>query len=192
MLYQVIKKALDTGFVARIEDIVAGLPMVKSATVEEEDYSTRECELRWIYYGTPGFDFAAGQIVSALRDAGMADSDGWEIENLQYTAYGPSAFHNWHIDAYRRSYNRYDLPLGDRFIGKKRALSISVLLNGTQCFTGGTFEISMFPNGQNTMGTALETFSEAGDMAVFDSSLCHRVAPVCTGLRKSLVVWICA
>jgi len=192
MLYQVIKGAFDSGFIARIEDIVTSLPMVKSNTVEEDNYSTRECDLRWIHYGTPGFDFAADCIVSALCKAGMEGSGQWEIENLQYTAYGPGAFHNWHIDTYRRSYNKYDLPLGGRFIGKKRVLSISVLLNSVQCFTGGSFEISMFPNGKNTLGTALETFNEAGDMAVFDSSLCHRVAPICEGLRKSLVVWICA
>ncbi len=127
-----------------------------------------------------------------MREAGTEGSEGWEIENLQYTAYGPGAFHNWHIDAYWRSYNKYDLPLGERFIGKKRTLSLSVFLNGTQSFSGGGIEISMFPNGEKTIGAALETFSDAGDMAVFDSSLCHRVAPVCTGLRKSLVVWICA
>jgi hypothetical protein len=192
MLYQVIKGAFDTDFIARIEDIAADLPTVASATVEEEDNSTRECDLRWINYGTPEFAFAADRITSALRAAGTEGSEGWEIENLQYTAYGPGAFHNWHIDAYRRSYNKYDFPLGDRFIGKKRTFSISILLNGVQCFSGGTFEISMFPNGQNTIGTALETLSDAGDMAVFDSSLCHRVAPVHEGLRKSLVVWICA
>ncbi len=192
MLYRVIKGAFDADFIARIEDIVADLPMVRGAILEKADYSTRECDLRWINYGTPGFAFAADRITSTLRAAGTEVSDGWEIENLQYTAYGPGAFHNWHIDAYRRTYNKYDFGLGERFIGKKRTLSLSVLLNGRQNYSGGTFEISMFPNGQKTIGTALETLSDAGDMVVFDSSLCHRVAPVHTGLRKSLVVWICA
>ena len=192
MLYRVIKGAFDADFIARIEGIAADLPKVAGATVEEDDHSTRECDLRWIHYGTPAFAFAADRIVAALRAAGTEGSEEWEIEHLQYTAYGPGAFHNWHIDAYRRSYNKYDLLLGERFIGKKRTLSLSILLNGSQCFSGGAFEISMFPNGRNTMGTALDTFSDAGDMAVFDSALCHRVAPVGTGLRKSLVVWICA
>jgi len=42
------------------------------------------------------------------------------------------------------------------------------------------------------VGTALEDFCEAGDLAFFDATLCHRVAPVKTGLRKTLVAWICA
>jgi hypothetical protein len=197
MLYRVIKGALDSEFIARIEEIVAELPILKGTTLDlvtntPGGQTTRECDVRWIRYGAPGFTFAVDRIVSALREAGTEGSEDWEIEDLQYTAYGPGAFHDWHIDAYRRSYNRYDLRLGERFIGKKRKLSLSVLLNSAQCFTGGSFEISMFPNRENTVGTALETFSEPGDMAVFDSSLIHRVAPVCTGLRKSLVVWICA
>lgn len=191
MLYQVVKGALDEGFIARLEDIAADLPTVRSATVEEDDYSTRNCDLRWIKYGSEGFAYATGAIVTTLEKSGIELPPGAEIEDLQYTAYGPGAFHSWHIDAYRRTYNKYDLPLGDRFIGKKRALSLSVLLNGSDCFTGGAFEISMFPNGKNTIGTALETFSDAGDLAVFDAALCHRVAPVESGLRKSLVVWIC-
>ncbi len=46
MLYRVIKGAFDAGFIARIEEIVADLPMVKGATLEEKPYSTRECDLR--------------------------------------------------------------------------------------------------------------------------------------------------
>lgn len=192
MLYKVIKDAFDADFITRIEDIAAGLPVIKSATVEEDDFSTRNCDLRWIDHGTPGFAFAQGAVEAALGKAGIEVSPAWEFENLQYTAYGPGAFHDWHIDAYRRPYNRYDLPLGKRFLGKKRALSVSVLLNGHESFTGGAFEVSMFPNGPNTIGTALETLSDAGDMVVFDASLCHRVAAVESGLRKSLVIWICA
>lgn len=192
MLYKVVKGALDAGFVAGIEDIAAQLPTVKSATVEEDDFSTRNCDLRWINFGTPGFEFAVDAVTAALADAGMEVSPAWEFENLQYTAYGPGAFHDWHIDAYRRPYNRYDLPLGKRFIGKKRTLSASVLLTGHESFTGGNFEISMFPNGPKTVGSALDTLSDPGDMVVFDAALCHRVTPVDTGLRKSLVIWICA
>ncbi|MDH3241011.1 MAG: 2OG-Fe(II) oxygenase [Alphaproteobacteria bacterium] len=192
MLYRVIKAAFDSAFIAEIETIVADLPQEKGATVENDDYSTRQCDLRWITYGTPGFALAQDRIFAVLRDERIDAPGEWALENLQYTAYGPNGFHNWHIDAYRRSYNKYDLSLDPRFIGKKRALSVSILLNGGDAFTGGAFEVSLFPNGRNTVGSAIEGFSDAGDMAVFDSGLCHRVAPVASGLRKSLVAWICA
>jgi hypothetical protein len=192
MLYKVVKHAFDDDCIARIEDIVSTLPSEKAATVENDDYSTRDCDLRWIHYGTPGFDYAQDRLFKALHANDIEEPKSWVLENLQYTAYGPNGFHNWHIDAYRRSYNKYDLPLGDRFVEKKRVLSVSVLLNSQESFTGGTFEVSMFPNGDNTVGTALEDFGDIGDMAVFDAALCHRVAPVKTGLRKTLVAWICA
>ena len=192
MLYKVLKGALDGEFIARIEDAVAELPMEKGATVENDDYSTRDCDLRWIRYDTPVFDYARERIFGALRTNGIEEPKSWALENLQYTAYGPGGFHNWHIDAYRRTYNQYDMALGERFVGKKRVLSASILLNGRECFTGGAFEVSMFPNCPNTVGTALDDFREAGDLAVFDAALCHRVAPVESGLRKTLVAWICA
>jgi hypothetical protein len=192
MLYQVIKAAFDGETIAKIEEMVADLPQEKGATVENDDYSTRQCDLRWITHGTPGFSLLEERLFAALRAAKVEAPGEWALENLQYTAYGPHGFHNWHIDAYRRSYNKYDLSLEPRFIGKKRALSVSILLNGSDAFTGGAFEISLFPNGRNTIGSAIEGFTESGDMAVFDSGLCHRVAPVESGLRKSLVAWICA
>ncbi len=192
MLYRVIKTAFGADFIAEIETVVAGLPTEKGATVENDDYSTRQCDLRWINHGTPGFAYAEERIFAALAAEKVETPGEWALENVQYTAYGPQGFHNWHIDAYRRSYNKYDLSLEPRFIGKRRALSVSILLNGSEAFTGGAFEISLFPNGPNTVGTAIEGFDAAGDMAVFDSGLCHRVAPVISGLRKSLVAWICA
>lgn len=192
MLYRVIKAAFGRDFIGEIEKIVADLPTEKGATVENDDYSTRQCDLRWIKHGMPGFAYAEDRIFGALRAAEVDAPSGLALENLQYTAYGPNGFHNWHIDAYRRAYNKYDLSLDSQFRGKKRVLSVSILLNSTEEFAGGAFEISLFPNGRNTVGSPVEDMCDAGDMTVFDSGLCHRVAPVQGGLRKSLVAWICA
>lgn len=191
MLYRVIKGAFGPDVISGIEEIVAALPPERGATTKRE-HSTRRCEVRWISHGTPGYDFARKRLVAALAAGGIEESPEWALENVQYTAYGPGEAFDWHIDAYNRTYNKYDRALDRRFLGKKRKLSISVLLNGPESFTGGAFEVSMFPNGPKTVGAALEGFTEAGDLAVFDSGLCHRVAPIESGLRKSLVAWICA
>ncbi len=50
MLYQVVKKAFDGQFIARIEDIAAERPTMTGATVEEDGSSTRDGHLRWIDY----------------------------------------------------------------------------------------------------------------------------------------------
>ena len=81
MLYQVIKGAFDAHFITRIEDFAADLPMVESATVEEDDNSTRKCDVRWINYGTPEFAFAADRIPSALRAACSCSGPRWWVRN---------------------------------------------------------------------------------------------------------------
>lgn len=193
MFHHVVKGGFTAADLARVEAFAAALPEEPGTTVEEDDYSTRLCLLRWFHYGTEAFSWTRDIVYAALVKAGIPRNPGWECENIQHTCYGRGHFHNWHIDTFRRSYNRYDMPLGDRFIGKARRISVSVLLNDSSEFTGGAFEISLFPNGpRNTVGTPLADFCHAGDVAIFDSGLCHRVAPVESGIRRSLVTWICA
>jgi PKHD-type hydroxylase len=191
MLYQVIKGAFGQDLVAEVERRASKLQAYSGATVEHDEANTRQCELRWFRHGEDDFAWLEKEVFKFLEQAGAVDPMASVMEDIQHTVYGPGNFHDWHIDAYRRPYNLYDLPLGNRFIGTKRKVSLSILLNDASEFEGGTFEITMFPNGRNTVGTAMTDFSQAGDAAVFDSSLCHRVAPVTSGVRRSLVVWIC-
>lgn len=192
MIYKVVKGAFDAAFLADVERYAGPLQTVDGKVVEDSPYETRQCALRWIKHGKPGFNSLEKRLLDLLGREKVIDPRLCVAEDLQYTEYGPGAFHDWHVDTYRRVYNLYDTPLGKRFIGKSRKVSLSVLLNDASDFEGGAFEISMFNNGRNTVGTALTDFSEAGDAAIFESTLCHRVAPVTGGLRKSLVVWVCA
>lgn len=191
MFNRVFKQAFDAAFVADVMRFAKPLETVAAGVVEDSPYDTRKCDLRWITHGTRGFAPLEKAILGFLGREGVIDPKLCVMEDLQYTEYGPGAFHSWHIDAYKRPYNMYDTPLGKRFIGKTRKVSLSVLLNDAREFEGGAFEVSMFPNGRNTVGTALADFSGVGDCAVFDAALCHRVAPVTAGLRRSLVAWIC-
>jgi hypothetical protein len=192
MLYRVVKGAFDADFLARVERFAARLPRQSAGVVEDADYSTRQAEVIWLQHGTPAFAFVERELFALVRKERLIDPNVCALENLQYTVYHPGGFHDWHIDAYKRAYNVYDTALGKRFVGKKRTLSLSILLNDAREFGGGGFEISMFPNGRNTIGTRLDDFTEAGDLAIFDSALCHRVAPMTRGERRSLVGWICS
>lgn len=192
MFHKVIKHGFDAAFIAEVERAAKPLETVAGAVVEDSPYETRQCDLRWIKQDSPAFPRLEERILGVLGREGVIDPGLCVMENLQYTEYRPGGFHDWHIDAYRRPYNMYDTPLGRRFIGKARKVSLSVLLNDGTEFAGGALEVSLFPNGRDTIGTALEDLSEAGDVAVFDAGLCHRVAPVTKGLRRSLVAWVCA
>jgi len=189
---RVIKHAFDHHFIVAVERIAKDSPVEQGAVVEDTPYDTRDCELRWIRQGSPGYAALEKVFFSLLSHENLLDPRVCALEDLQYTCYGPGHYHSWHIDSYGRSYNQYDTVGSRKFIGKKRKVSMSVLLNNASDFEGGNFEISLFPNGRNTLGTPLSDLNEAGDLAIFDSALCHRVAPVTKGLRKSLVAWICA
>jgi PKHD-type hydroxylase len=62
-----------------------------------------------------------------------------------------------------------------------RKLSVVILLNDKDKYTGGNLELDHLEKPQN--------FNKAGDAVFFPSSLKHRVTPVETGTRYSLVCW---
>lgn len=94
------------------------------------------------------------------------------IEWLQYTKYEVGQFYNWHLDEqYWPKQFRTDTI---------RKLSFTLLLNDD--FEGGEFE--MLTQGVETIPLI------KGSMIVFHSDQPHRVCPVTSGTRKSLVGWM--
>tara|TARA_Y100001972_G_C7652667_1_gene328301 strand:- start:1220 stop:1777 length:558 start_codon:yes stop_codon:yes gene_type:complete len=94
--------------------------------------------------------------------------------DLQYTEYhGTDKGHyTWHHDV---DWNRSD--------GYDRKLSITVQLSNPNEYEGGDFEFS------ETETPKLETCKLKGSVLIFPSYLQHRVSPVTSGIRKSLVAW---
>ncbi len=90
------------------------------------------------------------------------------VEALQYTVYGPEEHFDWHID----------LGSGQT---SARKLSMTVQLSDADGYTGGTLEFINAPSPVETR--------EMGTATVFPSYLAHRVAPVQSGVRRSLVAW---
>ena len=83
-----------------------------------------------------------------------------------------------------------DHPLKSLEISKKvgdtRKLTLVMLLNEPgKDFTGGEFHIN---EGNQDSPTVPEYYR--GRILAFPSFFCHRVTPVITGIRKSLVIWI--
>ena len=103
--------------------------------------------------------------------SGLINLKGFNIlfrEDLQFTEYKTGQFYNWHKDN-----NRYD----------KRHCSIVIQLNNQ--YTGGELEI-IDPHKNSIV--SLE--KGIGNLFVFLSHLEHRVSPVLTGTRYSLVSWL--
>jgi PKHD-type hydroxylase len=92
------------------------------------------------------------------------------IDNIQYTEYrGGGGHYDWHID------------IGPGSISHRK-VSVIVQLSDPSEYSGGILELNL---GGNI--TAIPQVK--GSVIVFPSYLLHRVTPVTSGLRKSLVLW---
>lgn len=93
---------------------------------------------------------------------------------VQYTEYhGTDKGHyDWHHDI---DWNRAD--------GYDRKLSVTVQLSSPDEYEGGDFEFCEIETPETTRSKL------KGSVLVFPSYLQHRVSPVTSGIRKSLVAW---
>lgn len=94
---------------------------------------------------------------------------------FQYTTYDSNGRYDWHTD----------MSFGEKFgnDAEQRKLSLTLLLNDN--FEGGEFQIN---NGKEE--TPLTVSMQKGRAVLFPSFMIHRVTPVTSGVRKSLVVWV--
>ena len=111
------------------------------------------------------------------------------LQTLQYAEYREGDHYDWHADQ--------TIPYED---GTIRQLSVVVSLSDPKEYEGGEFEYLIKgvtptskgePFGHN-MDIPDKTWSvkhKAGSMIVFPSFLKHRVAPVTSGIRRSLTGW---
>jgi PKHD-type hydroxylase len=107
----------------------------------------------------------------------MANKEMWNFDiwgfgdNLQYTKYyGDGGHYDWHVD------------LGPGISNRK--LSCVLQLSTPEEYEGGQLQI-------NPGGNILEVPKGLGTMVFFPSFLLHRVTPLTSGVRKSMVTWFC-
>jgi PKHD-type hydroxylase len=100
------------------------------------------------------------------------------FDHFQYTVYSGSEYYNYHTD----------VIFGERAIDKHthmaRKLSVSMILSDPSEYTGGDFDLCMADPNQPAK---LE--QKKGRLLFFPSFMLHRVTPVLSGTRKSIVVW---
>ena len=96
------------------------------------------------------------------------------VEPVQFGIYGEGDFYDWHVDQHPRPVR-----------GKVRKISMSLFLNDD--FSGGDFDLEIYKPGTDPR---YKTFkSKPGTAIFFQGDQWHRVRPVTSGLRKSLVAW---
>lgn len=103
------------------------------------------------------------------------DLNGYD--SFQYTVYNSDTadHYSWHAD----------IGLGDDAadFGGTRKLSMTLLLNDD--FEGGEFELNLAHESD-----PVKVDAKKGRAVFFPSFLIHRVKPVTSGTRRSLVIWV--
>ena len=120
---------------------------------------------------------------------------GWNFdwdrsESCQFTKYKEGQYYDWHCDSWEKTYNQPQTPSH----GKVRKLSMTCQLTDGSEYKGGELEFDFrnYEPHQREEDKHLRKATEIlpkGSIIVFPSFVWHRVKPVTSGTRYSLVVW---
>ena len=132
-------------------------------------------------------------IQRANRENFLYDLRCIDGESMQYTQYGVGQFYGWHNDAgisgaYKPQYvgNRQE-GLANDFVNENielvRKLSFVLQLSDPDDYEGGNLQLL------DEAGRSYFAPRKRGTVILFDSRTMHRVLPVKSGLRKSIVGW---
>ena len=114
----------------------------------------------------------------ANKDNFLYDISDIENNMIQYTQYNKGDFYKWHTDM-----DICDVTEPDQLV---RKLSFTVQLTNEDEYTGGNLEFADFDDSTYRFLVP----KSRGTVIVFDSRTPHRVTPVESGIRKSLVGWV--
>ena len=145
---------------------------------QAQDNKDRSSKLCWID-NDEVYAMMDGLVYFANKQCGW-DLDVDFIEPLQRTKYDVGDFYDWHCDEMGWTKDK-------RPEGRIRKISFTVLLNDD--FEGGEFDIET----RNPVEKKrYDTFdlSKKNNTVIFPSHMWHRVRPVKTGVRKSIVGWV--
>ena len=132
-------------------------------------------------------------IQRANRENFLYDLRCIDGESMQYTQYDVGQFYGWHNDAGLAGQykpvavgNRVD-GLGQDFVNENiemvRKLSFVMQLSDADDYEGGNLQLL------DEAGKSYFAPRKRGTVILFDSRTSHRVLPVKSGLRKSIVGW---
>ena len=129
----------------------------------------RKCHIGWIQpEELPAKNIIDEEVETANAELNWCfDLKEHPYEEAQFAIYKKGYCYDWHKDS-------------NGEIVKDRVISVSVLLSDKKEFDGGDFQ---FEDG------TVKELSGKGDMLIFPSTLTHRITPVKSGERYSLVIW---
>ena len=176
-IYRVIE--LDEYVLKKIDKTISNMDLqIKKSLVNKEALSGRDPNIRiskqaWIKdvsFCKSFYDI--GQKVNELCRWNFYVKG---IEPIQYGLYSDGGKYDWHVDQ--------GPPKG----GSIRKISMTLFMNNPDEYEGGEFDLELFHPEKKPR---YETFKlKKGSAIFFQSDVWHRVRPVSSGMRKSLVAW---
>ena len=177
-LYRVLE--FNENSIKKIDKTISNmnLPMEKSL-LNDGDFSEKDPTLRiskhaWIKDRSfcKSF-FIVGQKINEIC---QWDFNIKSIEAIQFGIYGEGGRYDWHIDQQTK-------PLNDTV----RKISMTLFMNDPDEYEGGEFDLELYNPEKKPR---YKTFKLKKGFAIFfQSDRWHRVRPVSSGVRKSLVAW---
>jgi len=173
--YYYFASAFTESELTLIKEIADKIPKERASIGNEGNVSEyRISDIAWINDNNE-----TQWLYSKIADyAKIANKEMWNFDiwgyqdSLQYTNYyGDGGGHyDWHLD------------LGAGLSNRK--LSVVLQLSDSSDYEGGDLEM-------NVGGSILKVPREKGLICFFPSFLLHRVTPLSSGTRTSLVTWLC-
>jgi PKHD-type hydroxylase len=178
--YYYYSNAFTIDEIERIKRIGESIPKQKAVvggeqngTVDSNTYTGRQSVVSWIDETQDSswlYEKIGNYAITANKELWNFDIWGYQ-DPLQYTTYyGNGGHYDWHVD------------LGPEMSNRK--LSVVLQLADPNNYAGGDLEI-------NCGGFPYTVPRQLGLLCFFPSFLLHRVTPVTSGTRISLVTWLC-
>jgi PKHD-type hydroxylase len=135
------------------------------------DTKTRISHISWIPFNKLPEMYSTLEEIMKKTNNNHFGFEGMQItEQAQYTEYPAGGFYDWHIDSDVVGMN--EPPV--------RKISMTCLLSHESEFEGGGLEL---------MDQGKIVRPKQGQAIFFASYIRHRVVPITSGVRKSLVMW---
>ena len=178
-IYRIIE--LNEDYIKKIDKAISNMNLqIKNSVVNKEELTGRDSNLRiskqaWIREASFCESFyGIGQKINKLC---CWNFDIKGIEPIQYGIYSEGGKYDWHVDQ------------GSKLLkgGSIRKISMTLFMNNPDEYEGGEFDLELFDPEKKPRYATFKL--KKGSAIFFQSDVWHRVRPVSSGVRKSLVAW---
>ena len=167
-----------------MEDIVSKGGSTTAGVGEGVNKDRRDTNISWL--DEPELYGMVQPLIHAANVAADWNFDWDFTEPAQYTKYGEGQFYGWHSDSGTAP---YPVDAHENLAGKIRKLSVTVNLSDPDDYEGGNLQFDLGPQAGDDRLHTCEEIRPRGSVIVFPSHVQHRVTPVTSGTRRSLVMW---